>query len=1173
MRETCEGEVVSRLGEGLSVARQYDGNRLTLVVRLKTGSDCVLHWGLTGRPGGAWQRPPDAFWPEGTAAVDAHAVRTPLASNERGERQVAIRLDLPCPWKTLPFVLYFPREKRWLKSGGQDFAIPLLRGPRGAATPEEALALWAPQARSARVLFPLDGGEQLAVATRITPEVVRVHMACDAAAPLLLHWGIAWQFRHEWVLPPEVLRPTGTSVSDDKAVRTPFADRDGLQYLELEFPRAGAVPRGLQFVLFQPEEVGWLKSGGADLYLPLVEPPRDPRLPSAQLWDLAERIVAAEKGAPSWTLMHRFHLCYDLLDAAQDDEEALALLFAWMRYSAVRQLDWQRRYNTKPRELSHAQERLTARLAGTWRRQSQGGAGVRMWVRSLLTTLGRGGDGQRIRDEILQIMHRNHIKEVHGHFIEEWHQKLHNNTTPDDVVICTAYLDFLRSNGDRGRFYQTLEAGGVMRERLRGFERPIKSDPEFHGDRKDALIGEFENFLRILKAVHAGTDLESALSAARNRLDGGMQQRLDGLLALRQRNPAVTELAGALTWAREGVKGALAGARDEAAVRDLLFLDLALEEAFRGAAERQNLSQFDRDRLVELVHQAVRSLSFSIDSPELAVCAGHWAALCSRPRDNPEWALHAKSVADRMARWVQEFTSGVYQRLQPKAEFLGTAFQVDPWAVPLFSEEVIRGGPAFALALLLRHLDPKLRKAAGLGGWQVISPARASGRVRVVDRLIDVQAERYAEATVLIADAVAGNEEIPEGVTAVLTSDTPDLVSHVAVRARNAHVLFATCFEPERYRQLKGMKGKTISLHVTPGGDVQWSEGVEARAGKSEKRGSSQAARPTLGTARSAIRNCQWVVTQDEFTPEIVGAKANNLNGLRGRLPDWIRLPASLALPFGAIEKALQDAANRELRGRYEDLLARAEQNPAEVLPHVRALLQEMVLPAPLQESLMAAWQRVGLTPASWEQARDAIRRVWASKWNERAYLSRRARGVAHDSLRMAVLIQQVVPAEYAYVIHTVNPLTGNGEEIYAEVVLGLGETLVGNYPGRALGFVCRKSDQSVRIISYPGKSIGLYGKGLIFRSDSNGEDLEGFAGAGLYDSFLAQEPEHRLLDYSRERLVWEESFRTDLLRSIARVGLEVERCLGAPQDIEGTVAGGQLHVVQTRPQVGLGSR
>lgn len=53
------------------------------------------------------------------------------------------------------------------------------------------------------------------------------------------------------------------------------------------------------------------------------------------------------------------------------------------------------------------------------------------------------------RDEILHIMHRNHIPELKGTWMEEWHQKLHNNTTPDDVPICQAYLAFLEVGRDR----------------------------------------------------------------------------------------------------------------------------------------------------------------------------------------------------------------------------------------------------------------------------------------------------------------------------------------------------------------------------------------------------------------------------------------------------------------------------------------------------------------------------------------------------------------------------------------------------------------------------------------------------------------------------------------------------------------------------------------------------
>jgi alpha-glucan,water dikinase len=312
------------------------------------------------------------------------------------------------------------------------------------------------------------------------------------------------------------------------------------------------------------------------------------------------------------------------------------------------------------------------------------------------------------------------------------------------------------------------------------------------------------------------------------------------------------------------------------------------------------------------------------------------------------------------------------------------------------------------------------------------------------------------------------------------------------------------------------------------------------------------------------------VIGQDEFKPDIVGGKSTNLNGLRGRLADWVHLPKSIALPFGTFERVLADERNRRLREECEALVAAAGENPTDALAQVRAKVLQLAAPPELQGTLREHWQRAGLPPVPWEQTWHAIRRVWASKWNDRAYLSRRARGIAHESLLMAVLIQEVVPAEYAFVIHTANPLTGARGEIFAEVVLGMGETLVGNYPGRALSFLCRKNDLQPEVLSYPSKNIGIYGKGVIFRSDSNGEDLPGFAGAGLYDSFLAEEPEHRLLDYRGERLIWDAQFRDELLRSIARIGVEVEHLLGSAQDIEGAIAGGQFHVVQTRPQVGL---
>lgn len=72
--------------------------------------------------------------------------------------------------------------------------------------------------------------------------------------------------------------------------------------------------------------------------------------------------------------------------------------------------------------------------------------------------------------------------------------------------------------------------------------------------------------------------------------------------------------------------------------------------------------------------------------------------------------------------------------------------------------------------------------------------------------------------------------------------------------------------------------------------------------------------------------------------------------------------------------------------------------------------------------------------------ALEALRGVWASKYNDRAYYSLRKAGLDFDSVRMAVLVQRVVPAQYAFVIHTRNPSNNDEREVFCELVKGLGE-------------------------------------------------------------------------------------------------------------------------------------
>lgn len=1153
-------EKTYRAGEiAIRVTKQCSDRHLTLIFDIETDKPCCLHWGLRRHRDRNWHLPPPSVWPPQTVAVDHHAVQSPLEPSAPGRATLAVRLDRPLSWNALPFVLYLPEERRWIKDGKDDFCLTL-PAEKQAPSPVEAIEGRIRGADWGRQTFHLDTGESLAAATLKSDTGTEMVFVTDVDAPVWLHWGIVGGSDDGWQMPPKTIWPPGSRDFQNKALQTPFRDQDRLRWLEMSFAKAN-VPPAIQFVLYASSQERWIKADRGDMELRLrVVSAGKKILAAGNLEQLAQRIIGAETGRQSWTLMHRFNLCYEVLEGAEENDEALALIYTWLRYSAIRQLDWQRRYNTQPRELAHAQDRLTLRLASIYKDYPTSRPAVRL----MLTTLGPGGEGQRVRDEILNIMHRHHIKEVHGTFLEEWHQKLHNNTTPDDVVICEAYLAFLQADGALDAFYRTLERGGVSRERLASFERPIKTDPQFYAEKKQGLVGDFQGFLRLLRSVHSGTDMESAIAAAEARLDERTRELLNRLRAGVTDSSALPGWAELLTETRQLLARRIDATDEPRVLRDMLYLDLALEQALRAAIERQALRDVDVQALTSLAATTAHNMGLSFGETEFAFVARQLGGLARARERDVDWALQVKSVTDRAARVTGDWSDALYRRLQPQAEFLGEALGVAQWTIAVFSEEIIRGNLPFVLSALLRRLDPVLRARCGTGGWQIISPASlAAGRVCVLNSLLNAQGQRYPEPTVLVSDRVAGDEEIPDGVTSVITRDTPDLVSHVAVRARNAHVLFATCFDEVTYEQLKALEHHRLRFAVNAGGDVTFEEAQEAAPGDVAPRG-----RPAVEVRRRPFST--WAIGSASFRDELVGGKSSHLVDLQGRLSSWIRFPTSIAVPFGVFEEILHCRQNSPLAKRYEQLLGELERDPQRVLAQLREALLALEAPAAFRDALGEVWRQAGLPDNEWTSVWRALCRVWASKWNERAYYSRTTLKIAHEDLMLAVLIQQVVQAQYAFVIHTVNPLTGATDELFAEVVVGMGETLVGNYPGRALGFICRKDSLALSPVSYPSKSIALDGQGVIFRSDSNGEDLEGFAGAGLYDSFLAQAPCQRLVDYCDEPLVCDRGFRQDLLAKIARLGSEIEQTLGSAQDIEGAVQQGELYVVQTRPQVGL---
>ncbi|XP_057416065.1 alpha-glucan water dikinase, chloroplastic isoform X2 [Lotus japonicus] len=976
-----------------------------------------------------------------------------------------------------------------------------------------------------RAIYKLADNDLLVLVTKDAGNI-KVHLATDSKSPVTLHWALSRSTPGEWLVPPASALPPG-SVIMDKAAETPFnpgsPSHPSFEVQSLDIEVDGDTFKGITFVTLSDGK--WIKNNGSDFYVEFSEKKKIQKASGdgkGTAKFLLDRIAEMESEAQK-SFMHRFNIASELMDQAKNAGQlGLAGILVWMRFMATRQLIWNKNYNVKPREISQAQDRLTDLLQDAYTSYPQ----YRELVRMILSTVGRGGEGdvgQRIRDEILVIQRKNECK---GGMMEEWHQKLHNNTSPDDVVICQALIDYINNDFDIGVYWKTLNDNGITKERLLSYDRAIHSEPNFRRDQKEGLLRDLGNYMRTLKAVHSGADLESAIT---NCL--GYKSEGQGFMVGVQINPVsglpsgfpqlvqfvmehvevkyVEPLLEGLLEARQELRPSLN--KSQSRLKDLLFLDVALDSTVRTAVERgyEELNNAGPEKIMYFIFLVLENLALSSDNNEdLIYCLKGWEiALSMCKSKDTHWALYAKSVLDRTRLALATKSEEYHNILQPSAEYLGSLLGVETWAVEIFTEEIIRAGSAASLSALLNRLDPVLRKTANLGSWQVISPVETIGYVVVVDELLSVQNKSYERPTILIAKSVRGEEEIPDGAVAVLTPDMPDVLSHVSVRARNSKVCFATCFDPSILADLESKKGKLLSLKPTSAevvySEVNEGELIDEKSSHLNEVGSV----PSISLVKKQFSG-RYAVSSEEFTGEMVGAKSRNISYLKGKVPSWIGIPTSVALPFGVFEHVLSDKSNQVVAEKVNVLKRKLTEGDFSALKDIRETVLQLNAPPQLVEELKTKMKSSGMPwpgdegEQRWEQAWKAIKKVWGSKWNERAYFSTRKVKLDHDYLSMAVLVQEVVNADYAFVIHTTNPSSGDSSEIYTEVVKGLGETLVGAYPGRALSFICKKHDlDSPQVLGYPSKPIGLYiRRSIIFRSDSNGEDLEGYAGAGLYD-------------------------------------------------------------------------
>ena len=166
----------------------------------------------------------------------------------------------------------------------------------------------------------------------------------------------------------------------------------------------------------------------------------------------------------------------------------------------------------------------------------------------------------------------------------------------------------------------------------------------------------------------------------------------------------------------------------------------------------------------------------------------------------------------------------------------------------------------------------------------------------------------------------------------------------------------------------------------------------------------------------------------------------------------------------------------------------------------------------------------------------DAVQRCWSSLWTPRALDYRARQTIDPTTVSLSVVVQVMVPAEASGIMFTANPINGARNEIVIDAAWGLGEAIVG-------GLV---TPDHVVVDKVGGviKEITIADKIVMTQPTATGTE----------ESAVEE-------DQRRKQVL-----ATAQVMELAKLGEQIEKYYGEPQDIEWCFAIGKFYIVQARP-------
>jgi phosphohistidine swiveling domain-containing protein len=193
-----------------------------------------------------------------------------------------------------------------------------------------------------------------------------------------------------------------------------------------------------------------------------------------------------------------------------------------------------------------------------------------------------------------------------------------------------------------------------------------------------------------------------------------------------------------------------------------------------------------------------------------------------------------------------------------------------------------------------------------------------------------------------------------------------------------------------------------------------------------------------------------------------------------------------------------------------------------------------------LPEMSFAGQQETFLNIRGEAMVLDAVKRCWASLWTARAIGYRALHGIAPQDVSLAVVVQELVPADAAGILFTANPLTGARDQMMINAAWGLGEAIVGG----------QVTPDTIVVEKVSSK---------IIKQEINEKNVMTMCTPeGTHEEPVPAEKRRKAVLTAEQAI------------ELAHIGEQIEKLYGRPMDIEWAMRDGQFFVVQARPITAL---